>query len=320
MALPSYISWTGHGSSCGEPPGVFTGATMHLFGLSGDKATMQALADKFLKPVASPDYSYDAFLDSALLTMVDIEKGTTAVEAVGWLPGRECALWVPLIETRNPTIFHPFPSIRLVMWSPYIFISYAIGMATGREVWGWSKALGDIDFPVPGSPAPAFGLDTVIFKEFDATKPGGNARLLTVTGKGPLATLSIWNSLQDSATDIIDKLTGGVLPAGVVNPFLTAPDFPAIALKQFRDSALPNLACYQAVVNSPVRIKNFAGGGFHTSQFDLEIAACASHPIAENFLGLPAPVGNSTTVPVDWAAWVKFDFDAIAGDVIVEST
>ena len=28
MALPKYLSWTGHGSSCGEPPGVFTGATI----------------------------------------------------------------------------------------------------------------------------------------------------------------------------------------------------------------------------------------------------------------------------------------------------
>ena len=320
MALPSYISWTGHGSSCGEPPGVFTGGTMHLFGLAADKAAMQALADKFLKPVATPDLLYEAFLDSALLTMVDIEKGTTAVEAVGWLPGRECALWIPLIETRLPSLLHPLPSIRLVMWSPYIFITYAIGMVTGREVWGWSKALGDIGFPADGSATPTFILDTVIFKEFDASKPGGNARLLTLAGNGPLATASIWKSLEESSEEIIDKLTGGVLPAGVLNPFLTAPDFPAIALKQFRDSAKPSLACYQAIVNSPVHIKNFKGGGLHVSTFDLQIETCASHPIAEKFLGLPAPGGSSTTVTTQWAAWVKFDFDAIAGSVIAETT
>jgi hypothetical protein len=319
MTLPSYISWTGCGSSCGEPPGVFTGATMHLFGIGAKKAAMQALADKFLQPVTSGKYSYAAFVDAALLTIADIEKGTTAVEVVGWLPGRECALWIPLIETRKPTLFQPFPSVRLVMWSPYIFISYAIGMITGREVWGWSKSLGDVDFPAAGSPAPAFGLDTVVFKEFDATKPGGKARLLTVEGKGPLGTLSTWSSVQDAVDEIIGALTGGMLPAGVGNPFATSPDFPAIALKQFRDSASPTLACYQAIVNSPVRIKNFAGGGFHTSAFDLTIETCASHPIAEKFLGLPKPSGASTTVPIDWAAWVKFDFDALAGSVIAKA-
>ena len=115
MAMPSYISWTGHGSSCSEPPGVFTGATMHLFGLTAKRATMQALADKFLKPVARNKFAYDAFLDNALLTVADIKRGTTAVEAVGWLPGGECALWIPLIETRKPTLFHPVPSLRLVI-------------------------------------------------------------------------------------------------------------------------------------------------------------------------------------------------------------
>ena len=108
------------------------------------------------------------------------------------------------------------------------------------------------------------------------------------------------------------------MPPGVSNPFATSTDFPAIALKQFRDSASPGLACYQALVNSPVRIKNFAGGGFHASTFELSIETCASHPIAQNFLGLPAPAaGSKTIVPIDWAAWVKFDFDALAGSVIV---
>jgi hypothetical protein len=287
---------------------------MHLFGLDAERPTLQALVDTFLTPVTSPGLAYDALVGHALLTLVDIEKGTSSAEAVGWLPGRECALWIPLIETR----LFPIPALRLVMWSPYIFISYAIGMATGREVWGWSKALADIAFPAPASASPQFTVDTVVFRELDATKPGEDATLLTVTGDGPLSTASPWKTLQEAAEEVIAKFVP-VLPLGVVNPFLAAPDFPAIALKQFRDSSVPSLACYQAIVNSPVRIKNFGGGGFHSAGFEVAIETCASHPIADKFFGVP-PEDPSTPVSVDWAAWVKFDFDAIPGSVISSTT
>ena len=318
MALPPYLSWTGHGSSCGEPPGVFTGATMHLFGLAADVNAMQDLVDQFLKPVAGPRVTYEALVGQSLLTVVDIQKGTTAAEAVGWLPGRECALWIPLLETTLPTLAHPFPPPpRLVMWSPYIFISYAIGMVTGREVWGWAKALADIDFPAAAAPAPQFTVKTVIFRELDATKPGGSDALLKLTGDGPLSTVSVWPSLDDAAIEIIGLITG-MQPAA--SPFVTSPDFPAIALKQYRDSASPGLACYQAVVNSPVRIKNFGGGGFHSAAFSVEIETCASHPIVEKFLGGTPPTTPSTVVPVEWAAWLKFDFDALPGTVIAKTT
>jgi hypothetical protein len=322
MALPKYLSWTGHGSSCGEPPGVFTGGTMHLFGLAADSKAMQALVDKFLNPVAGPKVHYEAFVSQSLLTILDIAKGTTAAEAIGWLPGRECALWIPLLETTLPELTFPPtlpPPPRVVMWSPYIFISYAIGMVTGRETWGWSKALADIDFPPPGAAAPQFKVSTVIFRELDATKPGGLDVLLKISGDGPLDTVATWPSLNDAAVDIIAKLTG-LDPATVTSPFLASPDFPAIALKQYRDSSAPDLACYQAIVNSPVHIKNFGGGGFHGATFDLEITTCASHPMVEKFLGGKAPLTPSTVVPIEWAAFVKFDFDALAGSVIAKTT
>jgi hypothetical protein len=311
--MANYISWIGHGSSCGEPPGVFTGCTMHLFGVAADRNVVQALADKFLNPISSPNLTYHALLDNALVTVLDVEKGRSATEAIGWLPGRECALWVPLLETR----LLPFET-RLVMWCPYIFISYAIGMITGREVWGWSKALADIEFPVPGASAPQFSVTTVIFEEFDPNKEGGDAQLLTIKGDAALSTASTWASLDTAAIDMIAKLAG-VPPADVTSPFVLVPNFPAIALKQFRDSNTPNLACFQALINSPVHITNFGGGGFHPGNFTLEIKTCDSHPIVEKFLG-GVPGGNSTTVPLNWAAWVKFDFNAIPGSVIAQTT
>jgi len=292
---------------------MFTGATMHLFGLSASSGAMQALADKFLNPVTGISLEYKTLANSALLTFVDIERGTAATEAVGWLPGRECALWIPLLETRFLAL-----KTRPVMWCPYIFINYGIGMATGREVWGWSKALGDIEFPAPASAAPEFSLSTVIFRTFDATKPGGPETLLKLTGDAPLDTSPDWATLGAATTALITQLIGTV-PAPLAFPIPGVFDFPAIALKQFRDSHTPHLACYQAIVDSPVRIRKFGGGGLHTAKFKLEVATCDSHPIVSKFLGKAVTAG-STVVDVDWGAWVKFDFDALPGSVIAKTT
>lgn len=313
MSLPKYLSWTGCGSSCGEPPGVFTGATMHLFGISTSGSAMQDLVDKLLNPVTGLSLEYKVLANNALLTFVDIQKGTAATEAIGWLPGRECALWIPLLETRLLSL-----KTRPVMWCPYIFINYGIGMATGREVWGWSKALGDIDFPAPADPTPRFALDTVIFRDFDPAKPGGKETLLKLTGTAPLGTGSVWPTLGAAATALITKLIG-VAPAPLALPMPGVFDFPAIALKQFRDSNTPEFACYQAIVNSPVRIRNFLGGGLHPGSFKLEVATCDSHPIVDKFLGKAASPG-STVVNCDWGAWVKMDFDALPGSVIAKTT
>src|SRR5260221_8699068 len=110
MALPNYISWTGHGSSCAEPPGVFTGGLMHLFGIAADRTAMQVLADKYLNAVSGINVLYTPLVDAALITFLDIAKCTTPTEVIGWVPGRECALWIPLVETRG----FPFPRARVV--------------------------------------------------------------------------------------------------------------------------------------------------------------------------------------------------------------
>ena len=312
MALP-YISWTGFGSSCGEPPGVFTNAMMHMFGVEGDRNAMQAMADKFLKPVAESNlYTYTACSNSVLLTVVDIEK-CSSTEVIGWIPGCECAIWIPLIEFNPLHPLHP----RLVMWSPYIFISYGIGMVTGREIWGWSKALAKISFPAPASATPVFDVNTLIFRQFDRSKQGFEESLLKITGNAPLSSGSAWATLEEAVDAVFTKVTSEVL--GTLDlPFKAEFKFPAIALKQFRDSASPQDACFQAVVNSPVHIDNFLGGGLHTAQFQLEVATCDSHPIVKQLLGGGTQPG-STTLPISWAAWVNFDFSATNGSVISQT-
>jgi hypothetical protein len=311
MAAPPYISWTGHGSACGEPPGVFSDAVMHMFGIETDQSAMQTLVDKLLNSVqGTPNVIYTTFVDAALLTFVDIGKCTTHTEILGWVPGRECALWIPLYERAGS-------HTRIVFWSPYIFIDYCIGLVTGREVWGWSKVSGNIEVLPRGLADPRFSVSTLIFAKFATTTRGSTETLMTVGGSTPLTMSPMWTRPRAAMTEIIEKLTR--LPLDEVTAdFDFGPVFPAIALKQFRDSANPKLACFQAIVNSPVRLTHFDGGGFHGGTFELRVKTCDSHTIIYDFTGR-TPRLRCEELTVNFSAWIRFNFEACPGTVITRA-
>ena len=314
MAQPPYLSWTGHGSSCGEPPGEFTGGLMHLFGIDADPIAVQALVDNLLNAVPTSPVRYTPvpLLDKALVTFMHIDKCTTPTEVIGWVPGRESAIWIPLLET-NPSTLH----MRVVLWAPYIFINYAIGMATGRETWGWSKALSKIHIPAAGAAMPSFVTSTMLFHPFGASTQGHLLPLLTVSGTGTLATNSIWPNISTAVTQIF-ALLGGMPEVEVGGPLGADSTIGIVALKQFRDSWTPSLACFQAIVNSPVKVTAFNGGGLHQGNFSLRVTTCDSHRILSDLQGV-VPSPGSTTVPIHFAGWMAFDFHALPGSVVARS-
>jgi hypothetical protein len=314
--LPSLISWIGHGAACLEPPGVFTDATCFLFGVRASAAAMQHLADTLLAPVASGTVRYEPLADFALVTFLDEAQCTSGKEPIGWLPGRECAIWVPLLEK---TVKKPILGDRLVLWAPYIFIDYAIGMATGREIWGWPKVIAKITLPrdVPNQP-PNFECTTTLFRTLTPQTRGECSPLFTVTGTSLLAPATPdWPTGRDAVLRLLSHLLGETaeLAISLLN---TEPVVPAIVLKQFADSETPTQACYQAIVNSPCRFTRFDGAGPLFDKFTLTINTFASHAIVADIFG-GSPGINNTLVPVEAAAWAKFDFQAPAGGVIADS-
>jgi hypothetical protein len=314
--LPPFISFIGHGAASLAQPAVFTGATSYAFGFAASRTAMQELVDTLLNPVGGTQVHYDVPVGIAMASFMGIERCTSETDAIGWEPGRECALWVPLLETD-----HTRGTLRLVLWTPYIFIDYAIGMLTGREVWGWPKVWGRITLAgdAPGSPA-AFGCATTLFDTLSPETQGRVAPLLTVTSSAPLpAPATSWASGRDAAKGLADALLPG-LAAELADALLGELSLSTVQLKQFRDSLAPTLACYQAIVNSPAQPTGFTGGGLlDASAFELGITTCASHQIVRDLLGT-APSPGCTTVPLLFAAWLGFDFKALPGSVVVSTT
>lgn len=314
-ALPPFISFIGHGAASLAQPAVFTGATSHAFGFSASRTAMQQLVDSMLNPVGGTSVHYEVPFGLAMVTYMAIERCTSEIDDIGWEPGRECALWVPLIETD-----HVRGTWRLVLWTPYIYIDYAIGMLTGREVWGWPKVWGRITLPSDTPGGTQFGCATTLFDTLAPTTQARIGPLLTVTGPATSAPpVSQWSSGRDAAQGFADGLLKG-LAAELVGRLLSALSLETVQLKQFRDSLDPTRACYQAIVNSPAEPTGFSGGGLlDASSYQLEITTCASHRIVQDLLGT-TPSPGATTVPIIFAAWVAFDFKAMPGSVVVTTT
>jgi hypothetical protein len=308
MTGAAFIAWTGHGAAVGAPPVSFRGAHAYVFAFDASKAAIQTLAERLLAPAARGQVRYSAATSAALVTFVDVARCAPLEHPIGWTTGRECAVWTLLWEHRAGG-----GRRRLVVWAPYVFINYSLGLITGREVWGWPKVGATISMSVDPPHQPVgFRCDTMIFRDFGHEVEGREETLIAVHGPRPHPPHTPWTGIGHALTTIgehlstdLHKVARRARPTGL--------RLPAITLKQFRDSQAPELACYQAIVNSPCRLTDFKGGGLLHGRFVLEFAQCRSHPILRDLAREDEGTTGSMLRPVKWAAWLNFDFEAERG-------
>jgi hypothetical protein len=304
-----FISFVGRGAASLAAPGVFTDARAYAFGFDADRDAMQALVDTYLNAVSLPTVEYQVFTGRALATFLDVARCTSGTDVIGWVPGRECALWVPLLQKRGL-------SWRLRLWSPYIFINYTIGMLTGRDVWGWPKVQGSIRMP-SASAAARFECRTLTFHPLAAATRGKHQALIAITSSTPLGS---GGGSWASVTDAVNAFLGasGQAAVDLLNQLGVSLNLSSVALKQLRHEELQGQAVYRAIVQSPVTVRQFHGGGLLGNNFTMRITTCESHRIVQDFLGI-APGAAHTDIPITWAGRMHVDFEASAGKVVVQS-
>ena len=308
----NYISWRGHGEIDLSQPFTFTDVTAYGFVVDASQSAMQALTDELLGPATQGKVKYAVVSSAALVTFFDAARCLSDTDVVGFLPSRECAFWAPLIETWPGG---EFPD-RLVLWSPYVFIDNDVGLVSGREIWGWPKALASIVVATDDLQAPArFTTTPTIIREFGTNQLAEKALLVSVAGTRPIGAIPPGAA---GLFELVSEVFGG-LAAMFVDAFLIEPALPAIALKQVRDSANSARACFQAIVNSPCRLTTIRGASLLVDDFTLSVTTCASHQIMLDMFGItPAP--GSTSLPVRVAGTLGFDMAVEAGSVVVSSS
>ncbi len=306
-----YVEDLGFAQQCTQAPGEIGGALTCAFALKViDRAALQATVDKFLNAPAGGAVTYSVLGDVIFVSFMHADRLTCGTEQIGWQPDQECAFWVPLVA-RGPT----GALDRLVFWMPYVVISVAQGMVTGREVWGFRKEVGMVTVPDLAAPQLAFQTTAMVFDPLDNAKPGRIEPLITIEGPGHEGGIAkLWDDIESAARGFNEVWThngalstdGGLILTTLEH--LIEGEVPMVNLKQFRDAQDSTRACYQALIEGPCKVRKLYGAGLFPPGYSATIPTWASHNIAQN-LGLP----TAGAIPVEFGSWVRMDFAALAG-------
>lgn len=226
---------------------------------------------------------------------------------------------------------------RPVVCVPYLFVDSGMAVAAGRELFGLPKQHGVI--AIEGGDEPArITVDALSIERFDPLVPFTPHRVIDIAPIGAMpGRRPLWTTFGEAARGIAGGLadawrvappprspSGGLrglldTVAGAVDQivdegrilFATLEDFitgtfPIIGLKQFRDVAQSDRACYQAITDAPMKVVDFHEGGL-LGDYTVNLGDLASEPIRQD-LGLPpGPIRPLLS------AWLRYDFRLDAG-------
>jgi hypothetical protein len=314
---PEYVDHGGQQVFC--QPLELHGVRFYSFLLEADGQALRDLCDQRLNRPSLGHVEYHPLVPRVLLGVADIGKAfcvNPPDSEKGWMREVDVAFWVPVAAVQPGAVL---TQVERVAWFlPYVFVDGGIAAASGREIYGFPKALGQFRVPDgPGGPV-RVTVDTHVVEHYG---PGAGEvtprRLLEVqpaadAGEGGLG--RVWDDLLEAFTEfrgLVFGPDGSVTLPGLglvvqVFKFLLHKEVPLVFLKQFRDVADGRRACYQAIVEAPAQVLQFRTAGELKGAYRVVLHNFDSCPIARD-LGLTAE-GQPAL-----AAWYT-DFDFVMGN------
>ena len=295
-----------------QPPGFVGDAWVYAFGLRANLDAIGRCA-AYLNAAAPTGLTYEPALPMAVITFMSAGKLTSAVP-YGWLSEHESAIWVPLLATETDNGRRV--AKRLLWWMPYVFVDTDTAMATGREIWGFSKQIGIFEMPEsPSASNPVWSISTRLYRTLSPDTEGIVGPLITITGDTQTGANSAWTAVAEAAADVLAiirrefqmPIWPSLSLASNLFETMVHHEMPLVNLKQFRDCADPTRACYQSIVEGPCTVQTWHGGGLLHGSHHVSITEAASHPVVTD-LGLAG-----LEVDAVYAAWCHMDFLAMPG-------
>ena len=287
---PRYVEGLGHGLQVVQPPGIVRGARVYAFALPCDPKAVQRLVDRNLTEPSG--VRFKVLGRRVFLSFLRGRELSSLAQDLGSLPDEEAAFWVPL--RREGALLPEY-------WMPYVVVDQSIAMATGREVWGFNKEMGQLRVPTGPRDRAVFTARATLFAQPGAR--GSLEKLVEVQREGRLGRLSTpWEGR------VLAGLADELFEFGVEGK-----EVPMVNLKQFRDAEDPTRACYQALVRNVCRVTEMRGAGKLVGPWRVSVAESFSHQVVQD-LGLP---GHA--LRTDTAVWADFDFTVEKGELLWEA-
>jgi hypothetical protein len=334
-------------------PSLLYGARIYGFGVTVDEDHQQTVLDRYINDIAKQSnstYGSKTFqlrpcsgLDMVMLLFVEYERITSGNDddrRLGGLAYREF-LATQLAISDDPV----YP--ELDWFIPYICLNADSPRLGGREIFGYPKQLGTID-PFerygdprqPLDPAKRLMLQTTVIRRASNHAAERNVVVVEVNGPPDVPTIEPFTNPQEMLFRLLANAQSRNPKSSVSTPLL--PHFPFLPgnglgpgvdlvrallsngigdvfLKEFRDSANPKQACYQAVCKTDTIPATFHGGGcIDPTEYEITIQDLASEPLLSLVLGGKGSGGSGrrTTVTPQFAYWLDLDLELTAGRVI----
>ena len=302
--LPDYAD-DGAGFPVFRGPYLQKDARLAAFLFQADTEQLTTLCDRTLNVSEAFQYKYVPMTSSVMVVFADmlISSRDERDSQVGLIPETEASFWVLTVamqKTQGGYVPH-----HLAWFLPFLLVDESNAIATGREVFGFNKLAAQFQKPEQIQ-KPEFTADVLGFKQFGVDTIAQRERLLglSAASASDASRPSDLESIKDGmATELFrnmrTNLGGGLVEfaARFLNDHV-----PLVFLKQFRDAQDTRKACYQRLIEAPLKIETFFEGGLFSEPYTLSIASLASHPLAQS-LGLPQANQNSTI-----GAWMHVDF------------
>ncbi|MBK8251352.1 MAG: NAD(P)-binding protein [Polyangiaceae bacterium] len=297
------------------------GTRLYAFLLNADPEKLQALCDRYLNIGRTKYRPFAPFVALGCADIASLRSLNPEDMSKGFMTERDVAFWIPVLGEN--TSHNCRVDQHLAWFLPYIFVDSAAPMAVGREVYGFPKLAGRIDFGEIEGRGTLVSVDALAIDRFSPATRAREQRIVEVRRKadsdhGPISLL--WNAFEKAASGLSQGiyqaaeqvLQDAALDAAASILREVSPSEPVrmVFLKQFRDVGDPKRACYQAIVSANATVTGFRAGGLLEGPFEVRIQELDSHPIIEE-LGL----AGDRLEPA-FSCWLDFDFDVDEGCVM----
>ena len=345
-----------------KPPVRFDGVTTRVFPLKANMHRLSAFCDAYLNLAPEVAYFRPA-LPYVYLMVIDYGKMSAEVANLGWVAQHEIAFAVPLEWYRVEGGRRVFADWASVCPFIFVDNEMSLSTGREVYGWPKVKVCLDAEvgpwISNPNTSQPLLSVSTMLFPELYAGQRQQPEVFLQVrqrpapwtlrvppdltSGFDPLrfasravtGYLNLLGQLAEvaSALPLMGYERGPLPPAWLtllrrgpryLDGLSAPPALNNITLKQFRDAEKPGRICYQAIVNSAMRVKRFNGGGMvgdanlllgdPSGGIDILLRRSPAQPIIES-LGIDvgradefAASGMSRVQPV-LPFWLDFDLE-----------
>jgi hypothetical protein len=294
-----------------RPPYLQSHTKLTGWALPSDLSALQSVCDQALNRPTGGALEYRPLFSSVLMVLADIQKVSSLDPRDaqrGWVPEQDICFWILAGAFKNGTLDH------LAFYIPYIWVTNAYTMATGREAFGYPKSYGWAQMASsPTDPGPLWA-DGMVLATYSPQTEVSRERLISMTQaetlRGTPQTFGAGEG-DRAVSALLDRLIPAWGAPGVdwhrVRELAAGMALPLVFLKQFRDCVDPTAACYQAIIEANATVTAFQSFQFLPTAWTLTLKQYASARVLDD-LALSA---GPTKLEIGF--WVDYSFSMDLG-------